>query len=280
MQAVQDLSSMVRVGHACASLAVPRASFYRWKQPPAAKPERSPRPPSPRALATAERRQVLAVLHAERFVDQSPAEVYAALLDENTYLCSERTMYRILAAAGEGRERRNQAQHPPAAVPRLVATRPNQVWSWDITKLLGPVKWTYFYLYVILDLFSRYAVGWMLAARESTDLAKHLVEATCRKHGIGREQLTLHADRGSSMRSHPLAFLLADLGITKSHSRPRVANDNPYSESQFKTLKYRPEFPERFGSIQDARAFCQEFFTWCSFKKSKFVLALFHQYFS
>jgi putative transposase len=194
-------------------------------------------------LAETERRQVLVTLHAERFEDQSPAEVYAALLDERTYLCSERTMYRILAAEGEVRERRHPAKHPPYAVPRVVATRPHQVWSWDITKLLGPVKWTYFYLYVLLDLFSRYAVGWMVAARESAELAKHLVEETCRKQGIGREQLTLHADRGPSMQSKPLALLPADLGITKSHSRPRVSNDNPYSESQFKTLKIPPGVP-------------------------------------
>jgi len=262
MQAVRELSFTVGITQACTSLGTPRASFYRWQPPPPARKEKPTRPPSPRALAESERRQVLVTLPAERLENQSPAEVYAALLDERTYLGSERTRYRILAAEGEVRERRHPAKHPPYAVPRVVATRPHQVWSWDITKLLGPVKWTYFYLYVLLDLFSRYAVGWMVAARESAELAKHLVEETCRKQGIGREQLTLHADRGPSMQSKPLALLLADLGITKSHSRPRVSNDNPYSESQFKTLKYRPEFPKRFGSIQDARAFCQEFFTW------------------
>lgn len=171
-------------------------------------------------------------------------------------------MYRILEAEDEVKERRNQLEHPSYAKPELLATRPNEVWSWDITKLKGPVKWTYFYLYVILDIFSRYAVGWMLAARESATLAKRLIEATCQKQVIAEEQLTLHADRGSSMKSKCVAMLLSDLGVTKTHSRPHVSNDNPFSESQFKTLKYRPEFPSRFGGIEDARAFCAAFFQW------------------
>jgi putative transposase len=202
------------------------------------------------------------VLHEPRFVDLAPAEVVATLLDEGTYLASERTMYRILAEGGQTGERRNQLTHPRHARPELLATRPNELWSWDITKLLGPARWTYSYLYVILDVFSRYVVGWMVAHAEQAALAERLLAATCAKQQITAGQLTVHADRGSSMSSKPVAFLLADLGVTKTHSRPHVSNDNPYSESQFKTLKYRPGFPDRFGSIQDARAFCQQFFSW------------------
>jgi putative transposase len=219
------------------------------------------RPTPPRALAPVERQGVLDLLHA-RFVDQAPAQVHATLLDEGTYLCSPRTMYRILDAAHEIKERRNQVRRPHYAAPELLATRPNEVWSWDITKLLGPAKWTYFYLYVILDIFSRYVVGWMLAPHESAALAERLIAETCVKHGIQPGQLTLHADRGSSMRSKPVALLLADLAVTKTHSRPHVSNDNPFSEAQFKTLKYSPHFPERFGSLEDGRAFGQEFFRW------------------
>jgi len=220
------------------------------------------RPTPARALDAGERREVLELLHSERFVDRSPSEMYATLLDEGTYLCSIRTMYRILEENGEVRERRDQLRHPQYQKPELLATGANQVWSWDITKLLGPVKWTYFYLYVILDIYSRYVVGWMVAPRESAELAKRLIGETSGKQNIAPEQLTIHADRGTSMTSKPVALMLADLGITKTHSRPQVSNDNPYSESQFKTLKYRPEFPERFGSIEDARGFCQEFMRW------------------
>jgi len=204
---------------------------------------------------------VLDLLHT-RFIDQAPAQVHATLLDEGTYLCSPRTMYRILDAAHEVKERRDQVRRPAYAAPELLATRPNDVWSWDITKLLGPAKWTYFYLYVILDIFSRYVVGWMVAPRESAALAERLIRETCGKQGIAPGQLTLHADRGSSMQSKPVALLLADLGVTKTHSRPHVSNDNPFSEAQFKTLKYWPQFPERFGSIEDGRAFGQVFFRW------------------
>ena len=205
---------------------------------------------------------VLEALNSERFCDTAPAAVYATLLDEGGYLCSTRTMYRILSDAGQVRERRDQLRHPSYAKPELLATRPNQVWSWDITKLKGPVKWTYYYLYVILDIFSRYVVGWMVAMRESSELAKRLINETCDKQGIEPYMLNLHADRGSSMKSKPVALLLTDLGVTKTHSRPYTSNDNPYSEAQFKTLKYRPGFPRRFGSIEDARFFCQDFFTW------------------
>ena len=216
----------------------------------------------PRALAPAERTAILDVLHSGRFADLAPAEVWAILLDEGTYLGSVSTFYRVLREAGESRERRAQATHPAAVKPELLATGPNQVWSWDITKLHGPAKWTYYHLYVILDIYSRYVVGWMVATRESAALAEKLIAATCAKQGIGRGQLSIHADRGSSMTSKPVALLLADLGVTQSHSRPHVSNDNPYSEAQFKTLKYRPAFPARFASIEAARAHCQDFFPW------------------
>jgi putative transposase len=222
----------------------------------------APRPSPPRALSPDEREAVLGILHGERFMDHAPAQVHARLLDEGSYLCSTRTMYRILDSAQEVKERRNQVRRPHYAKPELLATRPNQVWSWDITKLMGPAKWTYFYLYVILDIFSRYVVGWMVAPHESAALAEGLISETYDKQGIGRGQLTLHADRGSSMKSKPVALLLADLGVVKTHSRPQVSNDNPFSESQFKTMKYRPEFPERFGSIEHGRAFGHVFFPW------------------
>ena len=261
MSACRELSPEVGTVAACLSMGVARATYYRRLN---ADLEEAPsaRPAPPRALAPEERAQVLGHLHEDRFVDRAPAEVFATLLDEGTYLCSVRTMYRILAAAAEVRERRNQLRHPRYQAPELLATAPRQVWSWDITKLLGPIKWTYFYLYVIMDIFSRYVVGWMVAGRERAVLAQRLIAATCRKEQIQSGQLTIHADRGSSMTSKPVALLLADLGVTKTHSRPHVSDDNPYSESQFKTLKYCPQFPERFGSIEDARAFCRDFFTW------------------
>jgi len=249
------------VAGACAALGVSRASFYRHGQEPAPRPA-TVRTPPPRALTQEERQVVLETLHSERFRDAAPAQVYATLLDEGTYLCSERTMYRLLGAADEVRERRDLARHPMYSRPELLAERPNEVWSWDITKLRGPAKWTYFYLYVVLDIYSRYVVGWMVAHRESAELARRLIADSAAKQAITLGQLTIHADRGSSMRSKPVAMLLSDLGITKSHSRPHVSNDNPYSESQFKTMKYRPEFPERFLTIEEARAFGQEFFHW------------------
>ena len=228
------------------------------RTPLAAAPTTAP----PRALGADERQAVLDVLHEPRFVDLAPVEVYATLLDESRYLCSERTMYRILAANQEVRERRDQLRHQNHPRPELLATRPNELWSWDITKLLGPQKWTYFYLYVILDVFSRYVVGWMVAHEESAALARKLIEETCRRQGIEPDQLTLHADRGSSMTSKSVALLLADLGVTKTHSRPHVSNDNPFSESAFKTLKYRPGFPERFMHIEHARDHGGPFFDW------------------
>jgi len=246
----------------CTSLGLAPATYYRAMRRTVLAPIAAPRRPSPRALSAHEQEAVLAVLHDEHFVDCAPAQVYATLLDEGTYLCAERTMYRMLAAHAEVRERRAQRRHPQYAAPELLATGPNQLWSWDITKLKGPTTWSYYYLYVILDVFSRYVVGWMLAPRESAAHAEHLIATCCAREGIARDQLTLHADRGAAMTSKAVAYLLADLGVTKTHSRPPVSNDNPYSEAQFKTLKYRPDFPARFGSIEDARAHCTAFFIW------------------
>lgn len=244
---------------ACDALCVPRASFYRFFEDQGPKKER-PRPPL--ALSRDEEQQVLDALHSERFQDKAPPEVYATLLDKGVYLCSIRTMYRILEKHQELKDRRRQVNRSHCVKPELLATKPNEVWSWDITKLKGPAKWTYFYLYVILDIFSRYVVGWMVAERESAALAKRLISETCDKQDIVKDQLTIHADRGSSMRSKPVAHLLSDLGVTKTHSRPYTSNDNPFSEAQFKTVKHCPDFPDRFGSIQDSRGFCQTFFHW------------------
>jgi putative transposase len=251
--------SKIGIVAACDALRVSRASFYRWRAP-----NHGPHPKkaTPRALAASERAEVLSILHEDRFTDLAPAEVYATLLDEGRYVASISTMYRILHDRGEVRERRTQTTHVAYAAPELLAERPNQVWSWDITKLKGPQKWSYFHLYVILDIFSRYIVGWMVAPRESAALAEKLIATTCERQAIAPGQLTIHADRGSSMKSKPVAFLLADLGVTKTHSRPHVSNDNPFSEANFKTLKYRPAFPDRFGSIQDARAHARPFFDW------------------
>jgi putative transposase len=262
-QAIGELAPIVGKRAACAALGCSRATYYRRhrRSPAPPRPARKRSPP-PRALSSAERAEVLSVLHDERFADQAPASVYANLLDEGRYLCSVPTMYRLLRAEGEVRERRRQASHPASVKPELLALGPNQVWSWDITKVLGPAKWTYFHLYVIIDIFSRYVPGWLLAHRESAELAERLLGESVRKHHIQAQQLTLHADRGTSMASKSVALLLADLGVIKSHSRPHCSNDNPYSEAQFKTLKYRPEFPERFGSLEDGRAFCQRFFRW------------------
>lgn len=244
----------------CHALGVSRASYYRRQCAPVYGCR--PRKCVPRALAQAETAAVLAVLHEPRFADLAPAQVHTRLLDEQRYLCSERTMYRILAANDEVRERRAQLRHPVYAPPELLATAPNQLWSWDITKLKGPTTWSYYYLYMILDVYSRNVVGWMVATHESATLARQLIAESCANAGIVRDQLTVHADRGSSMKSKLVAQLLADLGVTKSHSRPHVSNDNPFSEAQFKTLKYRPEFPERFGCVVDARVHCRDFVAW------------------
>jgi putative transposase len=269
----ETLGQRIGIQAACAALGLPRSRFYRARlaQPvPAAAPARS----SPRRLSEAEREKVHQTLNAARFADQAPREVYATLLDEGHYLCSVRSMYRILHENEQVRERRDQLRHPIYRKPELIATGPNQVWSWDITKLRGPVTWSYFYLYVILDLFSRYVVGWMIALQEAAHLAEELIASTYRKQGIYPGQLTLHADRGNPMTSKPVAFLLADLGVAKSHSRPYVSNDNPFSEAQFKTLKYRPDYPDRFGSLLDARAWAQDFFQWYNFEHHHTGIAL------
>jgi len=267
MDGVKQLIPAAGVSAACGVMGFPRSTYYRkvrgnrgpvGVKKEADRPCRRPRT----ALTPEEEQRVLAELHSVRFVDKSPAEVYATLLDEGTYLCSERTMYRLLHKHNEVKERRRQRRHPTYKKPELLATGANQVWSWDITKLKGPVKWTYFYLYVILDIFSRYVVGWMVAKRETACLAKHLIQETYEKQGIKPGDLTIHADRGSPMKAKSTALLMADLGITKSHSRPYVSDDNPFSESQFKTVKYSPDFPDRFGSVMDARAFCVRFFNW------------------
>jgi putative transposase len=259
MSLVEHRPEELSIGEACATVALPRATYYRSRSAENGKTQ--PRR-SHRRLSDAERQHVLAVLISERFRDQVVREVWAQLLDEGTYLCSVRTMYRILAEHRAVRDRRNQLRHPAYARPELVATGSNQLWSWDITKLKGPHTWSYFHLYVVMDVYSRKVVGWMVAQRESATLAVELIRQCCQREGVNRDQLTVHADRGPSMRSKPVAYLLADLGITKTHSRPYTSTDNPFSESQFKTLKYQPDFPERFGSIEDARAFLVRFFDW------------------
>jgi len=259
--AAQGLARQVGVSPACRALGVARATFYRKTRPKTGQQQPRRRTPA-RALSEAERQAVREVLHAPRFVDRSPGEIVATLLDDERYLCSERTMYRILAADGVSPERRNQLRHPAYTKPELVATAPNQVWSWDITKLLGPQKWTYYYLYVLLDLYSRYAVGWMVADRENATLAGRLIQETCTKYDVEPEILTLHSDRGAPMTAKCTAQLLADLGVTQSLGRPRVSDDNPFSEAQFKTLKYHPGFPGRFDGQEAATGYCRSFFPW------------------
>jgi len=263
MDQAQQLGQQMGIRRACQVLGLSRATFYRAHQSPAGPVQvfSVPAPPA-RALSGAERTRILALLNTPRFVDQAPREVYAQLLDEQVYVCHWRSMYRYLAQVGQVRERRQQAQHPVYTKPELLATGPNQVWSWDITKLFGPVKWSYLYLYVILDLFSRYVVGWLIALQQAAHLAEELISQSYRKQGVQPAQLTLHADRGNPMTAKPLAFLLADLGVTRSHARPYTPNDNPFSEAHFKTLKYQPNYPERFGDLLEARAWGREFFTW------------------
>ena len=243
MAAVGELSPVGGIQAACAVLGLPRSSFYRQQRPTFGPSKKAV---SARALSLPERGTVLDCLHEERFQDRSPAAVYATLLDEGVYHCSLRTMYRLLEQEGETGERRDQLTHPPYQKPELLATAPNQLWSWDITKLKGAAKWTYFYLYVILDVFSRYVVGWMVAPRESAELAKRLIADSCEKQDIQPGQLTIHVDRGSSMRSKPVAFLLADLAVIKSHSRPYVSDDNPYSESHFRNAEVPAGLPGSF----------------------------------
>lgn len=262
-EAITELTPLVGVRQACAAVGEAQARWYRRhrQSPPTARPPRPPKP-QPRALSAAERAELRATLNSPEHVDDAPATAYAKLLDDGVYLGSVSTMYRVLREHDEVHERRRHATHPAAKKPELLADRPNAVWSWDITKLLGPAKWTYYYLYVIIDIFSRYVPGWMLAHAENAALAERLIADTTAKQNIAHGQLSLHADRGSPMTAKPVAFLLADLGVTKSHSRPHCSNDNPYSESHFRTLKYRPTFPDRFGSFQDANAHCGRFFDW------------------
>jgi putative transposase len=265
MTVTAELAPTVGIANACRALGISRASYYRRQLPvsvPLTPNSSKARRASPRSLSPTERHNVRALLNSPRFVDQAPAQIHTALLDEGVYHCSTRTMYRILDDAQEVRERRDQLRHPTYHKPELIATGPNQVWSWDITMLPGPGKASRFHLYVILDIFSRYVVGWLLAERECQDLAARLIRETCAKQHVQADQLTIHSDRGPSMKSQTVAQLLAALGIIKSHSRPHVSNDNPFSESQFKTLKYRPEFPDRFASYDEARAFCVEYFPW------------------
>ncbi len=262
MSAIAEFGAEVPTAPLCESLGVSRAALYRWRQPKLDIEPKPARARHPRSLGPNERQAILDTLNSERFCDASPAEVHATLLEEETYLASPRTMYRVLAEAHEVRERRDQLRHPSYAKPELLATQPNQVWSWDITKLKGPVKWTYFYLFVILDIFSRYVVGWMVAHGEGARLAERLIEETCTKQNISPGQLTIHADRGPAMTSKTVALLFSDLDILRSHSRPYVSDDNPFSESHFRTLKYRPDFPERFGSLEHARQVCRTLFAW------------------
>jgi putative transposase len=256
---IESVVSEVGIKSACEALELPRATLYRHRKP---RPQPTPRPKPERALSEAERQTVLETLNSEPFADLAPAQIYNQLLDAGLYLCSIRSMYRILDDHSQVRERRNVLRHPRYQRPELLATGPNQVWSWDITKLLGPVKWSYFHLYVLLDIYSRYVVGWLLADREKAGLAKRLITESCQKQGVEPGQLTIHADRGAAMTAKTTTQFLAELSIVESHSRPRVSNDNPFSESQFKTLKYRPEFPERFGSFQHAQAVCRQLLAW------------------
>lgn len=259
---VNDLSPVVGTRPACRALGASVATVYRHRKAPAPRTPK-PRPTPARALTEPERAEVLQVLDSDRFVDVAPQEVYATLLDEGTYLCSERTMYRILAADhGSVRERRSQLTHPAYARPELLATRPNQLWSWDISRLRGPAKFTYYYLYLILDVFSRYITGWTVDWREHDDIARDLMAQAAAQQGIQPHMLTLHADNGQPMRSKTLSELLCDLGVERTHSRPHTSNDNPYSEAAFKTMKYRPDFPDRFDSIDQARHWCRTFVHW------------------
>jgi len=258
---VAALEPLIGTGPACRAAGKSKATHYRQAQLPKPRAPRAPRAAA-NALRPEEVAAVLKELRSERFCDLAPAQVWATLLDEDRYLCSISTMYRTLRATGEVRARRSQAAHPPRARPELMATKPNEVWSWDITKLRGPDKGVWFDLYVIIDIFSRYVVDWMVAPGESAELAESFIARAVAGQNVKKGTLTIHADRGTSMTSKPVAELLADLGIGRTHSRPRVSNDNPFSEAAFKTLKYCPAFPERFGSIADARAFCEQFFSY------------------
>ncbi len=272
MTKVSEVAEQLGVAATCDSVGLSRATYYRMRRP--SQPEPRKRPAPERKLTPEERQAVLDALHEPRFVDLAPAQVWAQLIEEGVYLCSIRTMHRILAENKEARERRDQLRRPRYEAPQLLATKPNELWSWDITKLLGPQKWTYYYLYVVMDVFSRYVVGWLLAERETGGLAKQLISETCERQGIEPGQLTVHSDRGSPMKSKTLAQMYADLGVTKTHSRPYVSNDNPFSESQFKTFKYRPEFPGRFGCQEHARDCSRDLLDWYNNEHHHSALAL------
>ena len=260
MSAVADLVPALPVRHALSVLGASHATWYRRRKPRAGRLLR--RSVSPLALSVSEREAIVQTLNSARFADCTPYTAWARLLDEGVYLASVRSFYRVLATCGQVCERRDQLVHPAHAKPELLASAPNQVWSWDITRLKGALKWQHFYLYVLIDIFSRYVVGWLVAAAENAALAAALIEESCVKHGVTRDTLTLHSDRGSPMRAKSTAELLVDLGVAASFSRPRVSNDNPFSEAQFKTLKYRPQFPERFNGIEHARTHLRAFFAW------------------
>jgi putative transposase len=272
---VDELGEQVGLVGACQALGVPRSWYYRQKAPPMVAKQPGGSGPTPaNALNHEEKQEVRVVLNSQRFCDQPPREVYATMLDEGKYLCHWRTMYRILEEHGEVGDRRGQRQHVSYAKPELVARAPNEIWSWDISFLAGPGRRTFYYLYNILDIFSRFVVGWMIASAESSQWAQAFIEATCAKQNISREQLTLHADRGSAMRANGVAELLERLGVTKSHSRPHTPNDNPFSEAQFKTLKHHPTFPETFADIQAARSWAREFFQWYNHQHHHVALGL------
>ena len=260
MEIVDQHAEAFGVAPSCDALGVSRASYYRWKERPEELPVSRRRPP--RKLTEEEEAMVLEILNSDRFMDQAVPTVYTTLLDEEEYICSSRTMYRILERQKQVRQRRHDREHPVYQKPELLATGPNQVWSWDITKIKGPQPWIFYNLYVVIDVFSRYVVAWAISEYESGEQARALIDAACTRQGIGRNHLTVHSDRGKAMRSRTLADLLGELGVERSFSRPHVSNDNPYSESQFKTLKYHPSYPERFGSIEDVGSHMRAFFKW------------------
>ena len=273
-QSIDELKDEVGAKAACEYLGFPRASYYQNTHNYERKRNLSLPKVQPRALSERERGAIIEVCDSERFCDLPPAEIYATLLDEGTYLGSISTIYRVLHSENQVKERRNQASHPSRKRPELMATKPNSAWSWDITKVHGPKKWAYFYLYVLLDIYSRYVVGWTLADRECSEIAQELITNAILKEEIDPTSLTLHADNGASMASKGVALLLADLGVTKSHSRPHVPNDNPYSEAQFKTLKYRPGFPANFSDLTEARSYFSDLFSWYNHEHRHSAIAL------
>lgn len=253
------------MGSACKAIGWSRSRYYRQLKPVPVSPsntEKAVKCRNKRALTPEQSDQILSELNSERFLDCAPRQVWATLLDEGIYLCSWRTMYRILSQHHQVNERRKTRRHPKYVRPELAANGPNQVWTWDITYLKGAVRGEFYYLYVVIDIYSRMVVGWLLADRECAELSKRLLEKTYQKHKVQPGKLTIHADRGAPMKSKSVQQLLADLDVQPSHSRPRVSNDNPFSESGFKTLKYCPDFPARFGSEVEAESFCKEYFIW------------------